>query len=249
MKIEDFWPKTSDPAANAAIAVVGVTTLGFIFIGGIVIALPAAIVGGIGYLIYKRYFAPKPITTDALTADTRNQIGIANYPEPDAFIRAHGDRLLDAILEDPPAYSVFLQMIRIAEELYKEEAFNNPLPPMPYANTIEEGRYRDQLLAFQKKIANPHETLALFSNTLAQTFLSFIDGLPRMAHVTKETFAQTDEIKHQTTLPLIDVISEPTQALRDLLMSCTRFRRHRVRCFMEQEVRHGEKAVYAGVQA
>ena len=32
-------------------------------------------------------------------------------------------------------------------------------------------------------------------------------------------------------------------------MSCTRFRRHQVRCFMEQEVRHGEKAVYAGVQA
>src|SRR5437764_13203696 len=28
-----------------------------------------------------------------------------------------------------------------------------------------------------------------------------------------------------------------------------RFRRHRVRCFMEQEVRHGEKAVYARVQA
>ena len=35
----------------------------------------------------------------------------------------------------------------------------------------------------------------------------------------------------------------------DLEVSCTRFRRHRVRCFMEQEVRHGEKAVYAGVQA
>jgi hypothetical protein len=33
------------------------------------------------------------------------------------------------------------------------------------------------------------------------------------------------------------------------VLSCTRFRRHRVRCFMEQEVRHGEKAVYAGVQA
>jgi hypothetical protein len=32
-------------------------------------------------------------------------------------------------------------------------------------------------------------------------------------------------------------------------LSCTRFRRHLVRCFMEQEVRHGEKAVYAGVQA
>jgi hypothetical protein len=45
-----------------------------------------------------------------------------------------------------------------------------------------------------------------------------------------------------------------TVAWRDLAnpslpLSCTRFRRHRVRCFMEQEVRHGEKAVYAGVQA
>ena len=41
--------------------------------------------------------------------------------------------------------------------------------------------------------------------------------------------------------------AEPYRHFRD--MSCTRFRRHRVRCFMEQEVRHGEKAVYAGVQA
>jgi bifunctional non-homologous end joining protein LigD len=32
-------------------------------------------------------------------------------------------------------------------------------------------------------------------------------------------------------------------------MSCTRFRRHQVRCFMEQEVCHGEAAVYPRVQA
>ena len=32
-------------------------------------------------------------------------------------------------------------------------------------------------------------------------------------------------------------------------LSCCRFRRHRVRCFMEQEVSHGETSVYAGVQA
>jgi hypothetical protein len=40
-----------------------------------------------------------------------------------------------------------------------------------------------------------------------------------------------------------------TEPLIKINLSCTRFRRHRVRCFMEQEVRHGEKAVYAGVQA
>src|ERR1700730_18601053 len=42
--------------------------------------------------------------------------------------------------------------------------------------------------------------------------------------------------KHPATLASDDV-------------SCTRFRRHQVRCFMEREVRHGEKAVYTGVQA
>src|ERR1700733_5655126 len=36
---------------------------------------------------------------------------------------------------------------------------------------------------------------------------------------------------------------------RTACLSCTRFRRHRVRCFMEQEVCHGETAVYARVQA
>ena len=32
-------------------------------------------------------------------------------------------------------------------------------------------------------------------------------------------------------------------------LSCTRFRRHQVRCFMEQEVCHGETEVHARVQA
>jgi hypothetical protein len=48
--------------------------------------------------------------------------------------------------------------------------------------------------------------------------------------------------------------SSELHTLDDLLitsinLSCTWFRRHQVRCFMEQEVRYGEKAVYAGVQA
>jgi O-acetyl-ADP-ribose deacetylase (regulator of RNase III) len=45
------------------------------------------------------------------------------------------------------------------------------------------------------------------------------------------------------------ILYEPTAKYQNVAMSCTRFRRHRVRCFMEQEVGHGEKAVYAGVQA
>ena len=47
---------------------------------------------------------------------------------------------------------------------------------------------------------------------------------------------------------LLSLLKERLKISSDYL-SCTRFRRHQVRCFMEQEVRHGEKAVYAGVQA
>jgi hypothetical protein len=46
-----------------------------------------------------------------------------------------------------------------------------------------------------------------------------------------------------------EVLARAARVREMLEVSCTRFRRHRVRCFMEQEVRHGEKAVYAGVQA
>jgi hypothetical protein len=48
---------------------------------------------------------------------------------------------------------------------------------------------------------------------------------------------------------MVDGVLSKVYPTRKLPMSCTRFRRHRVRCFMEQEVCHGETAVYAGVQA
>jgi hypothetical protein len=218
MKPGDFWPNTNDPAANAAILVVGIALFGFIFIGGILIALPVAIVGGVGYLVYKRYLKPRPISTQAMMDDTHERITSANFPDTDTFVSAHSSRLLDAILENPPAYSVYLQLVYIAEALYDAEEFNNPLPPMPYANAIEEGRYRDKLLFFQRKIANPRSTLEMFSNTMAQTFLTFIDNLPPLAHTTKEIFAQTDEAKINVTLPLIDVLPDVGGAVRELLL-------------------------------
>jgi hypothetical protein len=43
---------------------------------------------------------------------------------------------------------------------------------------------------------------------------------------------------------VLEKLVESDRTVIDGIMSCTRFRRHQVRCFMEQEVRHGEKAVY-----
>jgi Protein of unknown function DUF262 len=66
------------------------------------------------------------------------------------------------------------------------------------------------------------------------------------------TVQEQDRIRDHIELVRRTFTSDETvtyQELDSIDMSCTRFRRHRVRCFMEQEVRHGEKAVYAGVQA
>jgi inosine/xanthosine triphosphate pyrophosphatase family protein len=48
---------------------------------------------------------------------------------------------------------------------------------------------------------------------------------------------------------IADYIDKDDARLNVVTVSCTRFRRHRVRCFMEQEVCHGETSVYARVQA
>jgi len=60
----------------------------------------------------------------------------------------------------------------------------NPLPPLVAANTIEEGRYRDQLIAHQRKTADAPRTLEIFNVTLGKCFLDFIAVLPKMAKAT-----------------------------------------------------------------
>jgi hypothetical protein len=98
----------------------------------------------------------------------------------DAFI----DRFIDAIREDLPAYQIYLAMAHITEALYKEENLNNPLPPLVAANAIEEGRYRDQLIAHQHKTQDAPRTLEVFNATLGKCHLDFIAALPAIAKST-----------------------------------------------------------------
>jgi hypothetical protein len=73
------------------------------------------------------------------------------------------------------------------------------------------------------------EQTRVFEATLAEIQADFKAEMDALA---RDTERQTEELSREFEN-----------------LSCTRFRRHQVRCFMEQEVRHGEKAVYAGVQA
>jgi Type IV secretion-system coupling protein DNA-binding domain len=141
----------------------------------------------------------------------------AAFPDPEKFVDAYIDRLVDAIRDDLPAYHVYLTMVHIADALYRSENLGNPLPPFVGANAIEEGRYRDQLIAHQRKTADAPRTLEVFNTALGKCFLDFIAALPTMAKATPEEFAKGDQADAFATFPLVDVVPEPGAAVGSLV--------------------------------
>ena len=149
---------------------------------------------------------------------TQQRSVTANFPEPDKFIEAYLDRFIDAIRDELPAYSVFLAMTHTAEAIYKGENLNNPLPPLAAANAIEEGRYRDQLIAHQRKTADAPRTLEVINATLGTSYLDFIAAMPPIARTTPDIFAQCEEIEAFATFPLIDMLPDATGLIMPLLV-------------------------------
>jgi hypothetical protein len=219
MKIEDWfeWPtRSSDPGINVAIAVLLVLAAIILFAIGLAVALPLVIAIGVGYGIYR--YVNRPAATVDVLAHTEQRAISANFPSVEQFSDAHIQRMLDAVLERrPPAYSIFRTMMHISHELYAAENFVNPLPPLPPKDTIEEGRYRDMLIAHQKKTADAPKTLASFAAALSNGYLAFIDDLPPIARVDPDVFAETDDHVPFATFPLQDLLPQPGKAVEDLI--------------------------------
>src|ERR1700722_6562553 len=176
MSVEDWLPiKSNDPAANAAIAVVlAMVAITLVVVGGMFL-LPVVLIIGIAKGVH--WYTHRPTPTDQLYAQTQQRGLSANFPDPEKYLDAFINRFIDAVRDDLPAYQIYLAMVHITDALYKEENLNNPLPPLVPANTIEEGRYRDQLIAHQRKTQDAPRTLEVFNATLAKCYLDFIPAL------------------------------------------------------------------------
>jgi hypothetical protein len=185
MSIEDWlqWPtKSTDPAANAAIAVfLVVASIMLVVVGGMFL-LPVVLIIGVAKGVH--WYMHRPTPTDQFYAQAQQRGITANFPAPEKYIDAYIDRFLDAVREDLPSYQIYLAMAHIADALYKHENLDNPLPPITAANSIEEGRYRDQLIAHQRKTADAPHTLEVFNATLGKCYLDFIAALPPIAKAT-----------------------------------------------------------------
>jgi hypothetical protein len=120
MKIEDFvqWPfRSTDPAANIAIAVFLGLIILIALILGATIVIPVLVVIGIAKGV--QWYVNRPVPTDQLYMVTQQRSVSANFPDTEKFMVAHLDRFVDVIRDDLPARSIYVMMARITETLYE----------------------------------------------------------------------------------------------------------------------------------
>ena len=185
MNMDDWlqWPtKSSDPGVNfVAIIVVAFFAAAAVIavVAGAIFLVPLLIIFAIAKGIH--WHLNRPMPTDQLAASAQQRTIAANFPETKAFLKMHIDRLSEAFEGREPSFNMARTLVDVSEQLYEAENLNNPLPPIPPANTIEEGRYRDRLLAQQKKAADAPKTLEIFNSTISRAYLNFIATLPPIA--------------------------------------------------------------------
>jgi hypothetical protein len=221
MKIEDLmrWPtNSSDPSVNfvviVVIAMLGLTAL--VFSAFLLIPL------GIGFGIFKwmQWYATRPTPTSEIAAAAQQRVIAANFPDTGAFLDGFSRRLVEAWRPSLPNYDTLDIMLGITETLYDAEGLNNPLPPAPPSSPIEEGRYRDQLLAQARKSADAPATLAIFSDALSRSLAAFRDALPPMARATaQEILAEDNEAPPLATVSIVDLLPNVGQTVWDVAIA------------------------------
>lgn len=218
MNIDDWfeWPtKSTDPGVNFVVLIFLTMLVIVLAVMGAFVAIPIVIMLAIAKGVH--WYVNRPVPTDQLALQTEQRAVTANFPSSDDFLKAHIARLFDGFSDRLPAYNLYLMMVRVAAHLYEREDLHNPLPPLPPANTIEEGRYRDQLLLRMRKSADAPKTLEVFNNALSTSFLRLIDGLPPLALTTREQFAETDKQPSFATFPLTDLLPDPGRAVMQVM--------------------------------
>lgn len=206
---------SNDPAVNAALFIIGAALVAFALVAGAFIVVPIVAVLGIAKGVH--WYVNRPVPTDELRAETQQRVVAANFPTPEQFHEQHLARLIEAIRDDPPVLPIVTAMVGISDDLYRAEDLSNPLPPIAPRGTIEEGRYRDALIAYQRKSADAPKTLETISETLGTAYARFAATLPPIAKTTPAEFSDDAAPPPFATFPLIDVLPNPAHSVMSLV--------------------------------
>ena len=144
---------------------------------------------------------------------------IANFPLPDDFPSPFIKRLTDTCrekLHGLPTYELCTGIGEAALELYEDEELYGISPAGIISGAIEEGRYRDKLLAHQKKLADPAVTATLFTETVINAFIAIARKLPSSAFSPK---MKLPEDTNGATIPLPNFLPNLPKVVEDLILA------------------------------
>jgi hypothetical protein len=220
MNIDDWltWPtKSTDPGVNFVVLIVLSLILVFALVVGAMFLIPILLI----FAVVKgmHWYSNRPVPTADIYAQTQFLSQQAQFPKTNNFLEAHLSQFIKACRGDYPAYNVYVEMANIARKLYDEEDLANPLAPLPAAsaNSIEEGIYRDALLARSRTMENAQRTIDCMHSTIGTTFLTFTQHLPAIARADKQLFAKTlHGEKPLCTVPLAEVVPNIARVVQDL---------------------------------
>src|SRR5713226_125313 len=99
------WPtKSTDPAANAAIAVLlAIVAIALVVIGGLFL-IPVVLIIAIAKGIH--WYVNRPTPTDQLYAQSEQRTIAANFPTVETFVESYIHRLFETWEDSYPAYNV-----------------------------------------------------------------------------------------------------------------------------------------------
>lgn len=201
---------STDAMAGLILLALALICLIVVLVFGALLVIPILAAIGVGKAIHWYATRPSPANADS-------KVGrIQRFPSPEEFAEVQVNRLFDTWGDDLPEYSIYDNLHRIAIDLYEAEDLVNPPLPLPAAarDTIEEGRYRDQLLMRAKKTANPGRTLALMHAALGSMASGLQQRLPPIAYATPEEFHRgAAHLTPLATIPLLDAVPDIGQAI------------------------------------
>ncbi len=184
---------------------------------GLVIAIPVIILMGLFVLFplaiifvaiaFIKWQKRQPVPTAAL----HEQISPV-FPDEETFV----SQLIDRILTFPryPCFPLFEALVQAGAALYRaEEMLVKPMRLYP-KGSAEEARYRDTLIAYQRKAAEPGVTLEVFLRTLCVAFETLIALLPDLATTDRLETANTS-LFHAELEPLLASKADAVKALSE----------------------------------
>ncbi len=211
------WPTRSPDAGVNFVVIVVVTVLGLL---AIIVFGTIAAVALAAFLIWKvvQWYMNRPVPTDVLATQTQQRAITANFPETKQFMLNLIERVLESADGRYPTNSVYMFLIEAIRVLYDGEGLDNLVEPIPPRDTIEEGRYRDRLLAHMTKTADAPRTLRAVSDTLGRLGRDIIAHLPPMAVESREQFTADDRPAPFATVPLVDALADVRPLVKAILL-------------------------------